>query len=306
MIMGGDLRDSVLNATLPNRCEGEKKTPASTPSRRRCAAGPSRPRNAIIAPVPAEVPPSGFALAVQRFARLGSRFVAGFDRENRRPFPRNPLRGDNARGLSHARPVRPEGLALCLGTMMFGGPTPDDEAGRIVAEAREQGINFIDTANAYTGGAPRRVVGPGHRPDRDAWVLATKVANAMGTGPNDRGLSRAHIVQACEASLKRLNTDRIDLYYLHKEDHDDAALRDRAGDGRPDPGRQGAVFRGLQPPPWRWPRSAASATSTASTGRRRASPITTPSTGCRRSSTCRPAPITGWASCPIRPWPAAC
>lgn len=109
---------------------------------------------------------------------------------------------------------------LCLGTMMFGGPTPDDEAARIVAEARAQGINFIDTANAYTEGRSEEVVGRAIARDRDAWVLATKVANAMGPGPNDRGLSRAHIVQACEASLKRLNTDRIDLYYLHKEDHE--------------------------------------------------------------------------------------
>ncbi|GJD63185.1 aldo/keto reductase [Methylobacterium frigidaeris] len=109
---------------------------------------------------------------------------------------------------------------LCLGTMMFGGPTPDDEAERIVADAREQGITFIDTANAYTEGRSEEVVGRAIARDRDAWVLATKVANPMGKGPNDRGLSRAHIVQACEASLRRLNTDRIDLYYLHKEDHE--------------------------------------------------------------------------------------
>ncbi|RVU19363.1 aldo/keto reductase [Methylobacterium oryzihabitans] len=108
---------------------------------------------------------------------------------------------------------------LCLGTMMFGGQTPDDEAARIVADARDQGLNFIDTADVYNDGRSEEVVGRAIAAERDAWVVATKVANAMGPGPNDRGLSRGHVLRACEASLKRLGTDRIDLYYLHKEDH---------------------------------------------------------------------------------------
>ena len=109
---------------------------------------------------------------------------------------------------------------LCLGTMMFGGQTEEPEAARIIADARERGLNFIDTADAYNDGRSEEVVGRAIAPHRDAWVLATKVANPMGPGPNDRGLSRAHVIRACEASLRRLGTDRVDLYYLHKEDHD--------------------------------------------------------------------------------------
>lgn len=109
---------------------------------------------------------------------------------------------------------------LCLGTMMFGGQTEEPEAARIIADARERGLNFIDTVDAYNDGRSEEVVGRAIAPDRDAWVLATKVANPMGPRPNDRGLSRAHVIRACEASLRRLGTDRIDLYYLHKEDHD--------------------------------------------------------------------------------------
>jgi aryl-alcohol dehydrogenase-like predicted oxidoreductase len=108
---------------------------------------------------------------------------------------------------------------LCLGTMMFGGQTDEAESARIVADARDRGINFIDTADVYNDGRSEEVVGRAIAKDRDAWVLATKVANPTGPGPNDRGLSRAHVIAACEASLRRLGTDRIDLYYLHKEDH---------------------------------------------------------------------------------------
>lgn len=108
---------------------------------------------------------------------------------------------------------------LCLGTMMFGGPTDEATAGRIIDSARGAGINFLDTADVYNEGRSEEVVGRALRRDREAWVLATKVANPMGPGPNDRGLSRAHVLRAAEASLKRLGTDVIDIYYLHKEDH---------------------------------------------------------------------------------------
>lgn len=110
---------------------------------------------------------------------------------------------------------------VCLGTMMFGGPTDEAVAGRIVGSAREAGINFIDTADTYTDGRSEEIVGRAIAPDRDRWVLATKVANPVGSGggPNDRGLSRGHVMRACEASLRRLGTDAIDVYYLHKEDH---------------------------------------------------------------------------------------
>ena len=108
---------------------------------------------------------------------------------------------------------------LCLGTMMFGGPTDEPTAGRIVARAREQGINFIDTADGYTGGRSEEVVGRAIKADRSWWVLATKCANPTGQGPNARGLSRRHLQHAVEASLRRLDTEVIDLLYLHKEDH---------------------------------------------------------------------------------------
>jgi aryl-alcohol dehydrogenase-like predicted oxidoreductase len=120
------------------------------------------------------------------------------------------------------RPLGHSGLQvspLCLGTMMFGGPTDEPTAGRIVARARDQGVNFIDTADGYAGGRSEEIVGRSIATSRSWWVLATKCANPTGDGPNARGLSRRHVFYAVEASLRRLNTDVIDLLYLHKEDH---------------------------------------------------------------------------------------
>lgn len=108
---------------------------------------------------------------------------------------------------------------LCLGTMMFGGATDEATSARIIAKARDQGVNFIDTADAYNAGKSEEVVGRAIANERAHWVLATKLANAMGPGPNEKGLSRRWAMQAAEASLKRLGTDTIDIYYLHKEDH---------------------------------------------------------------------------------------
>ncbi|MBV8912797.1 MAG: aldo/keto reductase [Acetobacteraceae bacterium] len=108
---------------------------------------------------------------------------------------------------------------LCLGTMNFGGPTDEATAGRIIARAKEAGVNFIDTADAYTGGKSEEIVGRAIRADRDAWVLATKVANPIQPDANGGGTSRKWIMRAAEASLRRLGTDYIDVYYLHKEDH---------------------------------------------------------------------------------------
>lgn len=110
---------------------------------------------------------------------------------------------------------------LCLGTMMFGGPTDEKESGAIIAAARDQGCNFIDTADVYNDGKSEEITGRAIAKDRDRWILATKVANAMSTDnkPNRRGLSRKWIIEACNASLRRLGTDYIDLYYMHKEDH---------------------------------------------------------------------------------------
>lgn len=108
---------------------------------------------------------------------------------------------------------------ICLGTMMFGGPTDEATSARIIAKAREAGVNFIDTADAYSKGGSEEVVGRAIANNRQAWVLATKLANPMGSDPNRGGLSRRWVLQAADESLKRLGTDAIDIYYLHKEDH---------------------------------------------------------------------------------------
>jgi aryl-alcohol dehydrogenase (NADP+) len=108
---------------------------------------------------------------------------------------------------------------LCLGTMMFGGPTDEATSNKIVAKARDQGVNFIDTADVYNGGKSEEVTGRAIGNRRHDWVLATKLANKVGEGPNRGGLSRKWVMQAAEESLKRLGTDYIDIYYLHIEDH---------------------------------------------------------------------------------------
>jgi len=107
---------------------------------------------------------------------------------------------------------------LCLGAMNFGDPTPEDESLRIIDAALDGGINFIDTADVYNTGESERIVGRAlQRNGRcDEVVLATKVNGEMGPGPNDRGISRYHVIAACEASLRRLQTDHIDLYQLHR------------------------------------------------------------------------------------------
>jgi aryl-alcohol dehydrogenase (NADP+) len=108
---------------------------------------------------------------------------------------------------------------ICLGTMMFGGPTDEALSVRIIAKAREAGVNFIDTADVYNEGRSEEITGRAINPHRSRWVLATKVANPTGQDPNERGLSRRRIMEAAEASLRRLGTEWIDIYYLHKEDH---------------------------------------------------------------------------------------
>src|ERR1700712_2479411 len=120
------------------------------------------------------------------------------------------------------RPLGRSGLKIspiCLGTMMFGGATDEPTSARIVAKARDAGINFIDSADAYSKGASEEVVGRAISDSRQHWVLATKLANQMGDDPNRGGLSRRWVLQAAEESRKRLGTDYIDIYYLHKEDH---------------------------------------------------------------------------------------
>lgn len=108
---------------------------------------------------------------------------------------------------------------VCLGTMMFGGPTPAAQAREIIAHARGNGVNFIDTADVYEKGESERITGPAIANDRGHWIVATKVGNAMDPkAANNGGLSRRWILSACDASLKRLGLAHVDLYYLHYDD----------------------------------------------------------------------------------------
>lgn len=109
---------------------------------------------------------------------------------------------------------------VCLGTMLFGAQTDEQVSHRIISKAKDAGINFIDTADIYVAGRSEEVVGRAIKGDRDSWVLATKAANKMvATDVNGGGLSRKWLMRAVDDSLRRLGTDYIDLYYLHKEDH---------------------------------------------------------------------------------------
>jgi aryl-alcohol dehydrogenase-like predicted oxidoreductase len=107
---------------------------------------------------------------------------------------------------------------LVLGAMMFGSRTEEDEARRIIDAVAEAGVNFIDTADNYAEGRSEEIVGRAIAADRHRWVLATKLANPSGNGPNRRGLSRKWIIEEAHASLKRLGTEFIDILYFHKED----------------------------------------------------------------------------------------
>ncbi|MGF7032356.1 voltage-dependent potassium channel beta subunit [Paenibacillus mucilaginosus] len=109
---------------------------------------------------------------------------------------------------------------ISLGSWMtYGGYVENERAVRSIEQAYDLGINFFDTANVYERGEAEKLVGRvlGRYP-RESYVLATKVFGIMGDGPNDRGLSRKHITEQCHASLKRLGTDYVDLYYCHRYD----------------------------------------------------------------------------------------
>lgn len=118
---------------------------------------------------------------------------------------------------------------LCLGTMTYGSKTwrpwvlDDEEARPFIRRAVELGINFFDTADMYSVGASEEVLGRALKdfgPAREQVVIATKVFNPMGDGPNERGLSRKHIFNAIDASLRRLGTDYVDLYQIHRFDYE--------------------------------------------------------------------------------------
>jgi aryl-alcohol dehydrogenase-like predicted oxidoreductase len=116
--------------------------------------------------------------------------------------------------------------AITMGTMSFGGVGQFADVGdtdvagarRQLAMCRDVGVNLVDTADVYSDGRSEEIVGDALGDSRDDWLIATKVRFPMGPGPNDAGLSRHHIIRGAEASLRRLRTDRIDLYQLHQWD----------------------------------------------------------------------------------------
>ncbi|MBD2097004.1 aldo/keto reductase [Trichocoleus sp. FACHB-591] len=115
---------------------------------------------------------------------------------------------------------------ICLGTMTYGSPQwrdwvlPEAESRPFIQRALEAGINFFDTADMYSKGVSEKVLGRSLKDlaQRDQVVIATKVYNPMGPGPNDRGLSRKHIFDSIDASLRRLQSDYVDLYQIHRWD----------------------------------------------------------------------------------------
>ncbi len=107
---------------------------------------------------------------------------------------------------------------LCFGTMSFGGDADEAEAGRMYAACRDAGINFFDTANVYSRGKSEEILGRLIKGERDRLVISTKVFGTMSEDVNDRGTNRRNIALAVEASLRRLGTDRLDVYFLHSWD----------------------------------------------------------------------------------------
>ncbi|MCP4396314.1 MAG: aldo/keto reductase, partial [bacterium] len=130
---------------------------------------------------------------------------------------------------------------LCLGTMNFGPQTSEKDSFAIMSKALELGMNFFDSANAYgfpiKQGLTEEIIGRWFSEDkarRDQIVLTTKVHCPMGTRVNERGLSAYHIRRACEESLKRLNTDHIDVYFMHHVDRGEATSLGKKNFGLPD------------------------------------------------------------------------
>lgn len=107
---------------------------------------------------------------------------------------------------------------LCLGTMTFGNECDEAEAFRIFQCARDAGVNMIDTANVYSKGEAEKITGKLLKDGRDEWVVTSKFQGGMGDGPNDRGCSRRHVMRAIEDTLRRLQTDRIEFYFIHNID----------------------------------------------------------------------------------------
>jgi aryl-alcohol dehydrogenase-like predicted oxidoreductase len=108
---------------------------------------------------------------------------------------------------------------ICLGTMTFGNGADQAGASRMVDAALAAGVNFFDTANSYVGGTSEAMLGEALKGKRHEAVIASKLFNPMGHRPNDSGMSRLHIKQQIEAVLKRLQTDYVDIFFIHHVDH---------------------------------------------------------------------------------------
>ena len=209
------------------------------------------------------------------------------------------------------RPLGRTGVSvskLCLGAMMFGdwGNKDHDESIRIIHRALDAGINFVDTADVYSRGESEEIVGKalaGGR--RDDVVLATKLQMPMGEDPNQRGNSRRWIIREVEDSLRRLNTEWIDLYQIHR--YDPAVDLEETLGALSDLVRQGKVrylgsstFRRQRScEPNGWPATSAYSGLSASSRRTRSS------SAASSPMCCPPAPTTGWASSRGARWPAA-
>ena len=130
---------------------------------------------------------------------------------------------------------------ICLGTMTFGHGADEAETNRMVDLALDAGVNFFDTANSYADGESEVLLGKALKGKRRDAVVATKFFNPMGTGPNDSGMSRAHIMQAIDDSLKRLQMDYVDIYYIHHVDTQTPLEEMLRALGRPRPTRQSPI-----------------------------------------------------------------
>ena len=107
---------------------------------------------------------------------------------------------------------------FCLGAMTLGAGVDEAQAKRMVDLCLDSGVNFFDTANSYAAGQSEVLLGKALKGRRRGVIVATKFFNPMGSGPNDSSMSRVHILNAIEDSLKRLQTDYIDIYYIHHVD----------------------------------------------------------------------------------------
>jgi aryl-alcohol dehydrogenase-like predicted oxidoreductase len=133
---------------------------------------------------------------------------------------------------------------LCFGTMTFGKPADQATATRMVDRCIEDGINLMDTANVYQMGEAETMLGEAMRGRRDRLVVATKVRGKMGEAKDESGLSKLAIVRAIEDSLRRLQTDYVDLYYLHQPDYA-VPIENCGRNGRTCEGGEGPVPRDL-------------------------------------------------------------